>query len=75
MSEVSVRLVGKDDVEFVRVPFGIGQWNCSRRNLEKTLGHEPNGCLVAEVNSKRVGHVFSAIYETNNSPVVFSRSF
>lgn len=40
----------------------IEQLNDTRNDIKRMFRYEPDGCFVAEVNSKPVGHVFSISY-------------
>lgn len=62
MNNISIRLFTKGDVEFAYESCKNEHWNHSSRSIERMLGYEPKGCFVAEVDRKRVGHVFSICY-------------
>ncbi len=38
------------------------RWNDTRNDIERMFSYEPDGCFVAEVNSRAAGHVFSISY-------------
>jgi hypothetical protein len=38
------------------------QWNDTRKDIKRMSDYEPEGCSIAEVNGKPVGHVFSVSY-------------
>jgi ribosomal protein S18 acetylase RimI-like enzyme len=52
----------ESDIEFVYTMCSVEEWNHSRRSVERLFGYEPNGCFVAEIEGRRVGHVFSFSY-------------
>lgn len=62
MSTVSIRQVRESDVGFVYESCKNEHWNYSRKRIERVRNYELNGCFVAVVDKKRVGHVFSASY-------------
>jgi len=62
MSSVSIRFFNESDIEFAYKSCRSEQWNLSLRSIERMFTCEPEGCFVAEVDGKRVGHVFSISY-------------
>jgi len=62
MSHVLIRLFRESDIKFAYTSCANEHWNQSLRSVERMFTSEPNGCFVAEVNGKRVGHVFSISY-------------
>lgn len=59
MSDLSIHPIRENDVEFVYELCKNEHWNYSRKRIERVHNYEPQGCFVALVNRKRVGHVFS----------------
>lgn len=62
MSDVLVRSMRRGDIDFVYKLCRIEQWTHSRRSVERLFTYGPNGCFIAEVEGKPVGHVFSFSY-------------
>jgi len=62
MSNVFIRLFSESDIEFVYKSCMSENWNHSPRTIERLFNYEQNGCFVAEINGKRVGHIFSIRY-------------
>ena len=62
MRDLSIHPIRENDVEFVYTLCKNESWNYSRKRIERVHHYEPNGCFVAVVNRKRVGHVFSISY-------------
>jgi len=62
MSDLSIRPIRENDIEFVYTLCKNESWNYSRKRIERVHHYEPEGCFVAVVNRKRVGHVFSISY-------------
>jgi ribosomal protein S18 acetylase RimI-like enzyme len=62
MEHFSIRSFKDEDIDFAYKLDTIEQWNHTRNDIERMLSFEPNGCFIAEVNSKPVGHVFSIGY-------------
>jgi ribosomal protein S18 acetylase RimI-like enzyme len=62
MSDLSIHPIRENDIEFVYTLCKNESWNYSRKRIERVHHYEPNGCFVAVVNRKRVGHVFSISY-------------
>jgi len=62
MSNVFIRLLSENDLEFVHQSCSSEHWNYSLKSIERMFAYEPNGCFVAEAGGKRVGHAFSTSY-------------
>ena len=62
MDDVLVRLLNNDDISFVHELNVMEGWGDTRRDIERMLEYEPNGCFLAEVNGERVGHIFTVNY-------------
>lgn len=62
MEDISIRLFNEDDVEFAYESTLIERWNNTREDIKRMFKYNPSGCFIAEVNGKRVGHVFSFQY-------------
>lgn len=63
LSDFSIHTMTGSDIESVYELCRSEQWNYSRKNIEKIFGYERNGCFVAEVDGRLVGHVSSISYE------------
>lgn len=50
------------DIDFAYELDVMEQWNDTRKDIERMFSYEPNGCFIAEINGKPVGHVFSISY-------------
>jgi len=59
---VVVRLWAQADIDFVAQSVQREGWGHTRRDVERCWQFEPNGCFVAEVEGRPVGHVFSVSY-------------
>jgi len=62
MSNILIRLFSKNDIEFSHKQTENEHWFHNLKTIRRTFTYEPNGCFVAEVNGKRIGHVFSINY-------------
>lgn len=62
MEDVSIRLFNEDDVEFAYESTLIERWNNTMEDVKRMFRCNPSGCFIAEVDGKRVGHVFSFQY-------------
>jgi predicted N-acetyltransferase YhbS len=62
MESLTIRSFTKGDVDFAHEMTEIEKWNNTRKDIERMRKLNPLGCFVAEVNGKRIGHVFSVRY-------------
>jgi len=62
MSNILIRLFSKNDIEFSHKQTENEHWFHNLKTIRRTFTYEPNGCFIAEVNGKRIGHVFSINY-------------
>lgn len=62
MEHFSIRPFKDEDIDFAYKLDVIEQWDDTRNDIKRMLNYEPNGCFIAEINSKPVGHVFSISY-------------
>lgn len=60
---VSIRLWTERDIDYVAESVQREGWRHTRRDVERCWLCEPNGCFMAEVDGRRVGHVFSVRYD------------
>jgi len=59
---VAVRLWKPTDIDYVSSSVEKADWRHTKRDVERCWRFEPNGCFIAEINHKPVGHVFSVNY-------------
>jgi len=59
---VTVRVWEQTDIDYVEKSLEQARWGYTRRDVERCWQYEPNGCFIAEINQKPVGHVFSINY-------------
>jgi predicted N-acetyltransferase YhbS len=59
---VTVRLWKQTDIDYVEESVEQARWGYARRDVERCWQFEPNGCFLAQINNKPVGHVFSINY-------------
>jgi GNAT superfamily N-acetyltransferase len=62
MEHFSIRPFGHEDIDFAYKLDVMEQWDDTRKDIKRMFNYEPNGCFVADINSKPVGHVFSISY-------------
>jgi len=62
MEHFSIRPFKHEDIDFTYKLDTIEQWNHTRNDIERMFSFEPNGCFIAEISGRRVGHVFSISY-------------
>jgi len=62
MEHFSIRPFRDEGIDFAFKLDTIEEWNHTRNDIERMFSFEPNGCFVAEMSSKPVGHVFSISY-------------
>ncbi len=62
MESSSTRLFKESDIEFAYESTKIEGWNYAKKDIQRMFSYNPSGCFVAEINGKRVGHVFSVSY-------------
>jgi len=62
MESFSIRPFKKRDIEFAYETTKIEGWNYAKKDIQRMFSYNPSGCFVAEVDGKRVGHVFSVNY-------------
>lgn len=60
---VFIRRWTRTDIGYVSESITREGWGYSRRDVERCWHLEPEGCFVAEVGGKSVGHVFSVSYD------------
>ena len=58
----SIRPFEEEDTDFAYKLDLIEQWNDTRNDIKRMFSYEPNGCFIAEIKGKLVGHVFSISY-------------
>jgi GNAT superfamily N-acetyltransferase len=63
MESSSLRLFKESDIEFAYETTKIEGWNYAKKDIQRMFSYNPLGCFIAEINGKRVGHVFSVNYE------------
>ena len=59
---VRIRLWTGADIDFVAACVEREGWGYSKRDMERCWQFEPDGCIIAEIQDKPVGHVFSICY-------------
>jgi len=59
---VSVRLWAQTDIRYVTESVNREGWGYTLQDIERCWRYEPNGCFLAEIQHKPVGHVFSIGY-------------
>jgi len=59
---VSIRPWTNADIDYVAESVKREGWGYPKRDVERCWKYEPNGCFVAEIQNKPVGHVFSIQY-------------
>jgi GNAT superfamily N-acetyltransferase len=59
---VSLRLWTQGDIDYVAESVNREGWRHLKRDVERCWRFEPDGCFIAEVEGKPVGHVFSICY-------------
>jgi ribosomal protein S18 acetylase RimI-like enzyme len=62
MKPFSIRLFKESDIEFAYQTTKSEGWNYAKIDIERMFKYNPSGCFIAEINDKRVGHVFSVNY-------------
>mgnify|MGYP002396050933 CR=1 FL=1 len=62
MEEFSIRPFTKSDIEFAYESIKIEKWNYAKADVERMFNYNPSGCFIAEIDGKRVGHIFSVNY-------------
>jgi len=62
MEHFSIRPFKHEDIDFAYKLDVMEQWDDTRNDIKRMLNYEPNGCFIAEINGKPVGHVFSISY-------------
>ena len=62
MEHFSIRPFRDEDIDFAFKLDTIEEWNHTRNDIERMFSFEPNGCFMAEMSGKPVGHVFSISY-------------
>lgn len=60
---VLIRLWKRSDLDYVADSVRREGWRHVKRDIERCWRFEPNGCFIAEVAGKPVGHVFSVRYD------------
>jgi GNAT superfamily N-acetyltransferase len=59
---VLVRRWARADIDYVLDSITGEDWGQSRRDVERCWQLEPDGCFLAEVSGRPIGHVFSVSY-------------
>ncbi len=59
---MTIRPLRKSDTDFVTQMTDWEKWGHLACDIKRCFECEPEGCLMAEVDGKRVGHVFSVSY-------------
>jgi ribosomal protein S18 acetylase RimI-like enzyme len=62
VSNVLIRQLKESDIEFVHQSCINESWTQNCRAIERLFNCEPNGSFIAEIDGKRVGHIFSFNY-------------
>ena len=62
MKHFHIRRFEETDIDFAYKLNMMERWNDTRNDIERMFSYEPDGCFVAEVNSRAAGHVFSISY-------------
>jgi ribosomal protein S18 acetylase RimI-like enzyme len=62
LEHFSIRPFEEEDIDFAYKLDVMEQWNDTRNDIKRMFSYEPNGCFIAEINGKHVGHVFSVSY-------------
>ena len=62
MSELSLRVMGKDDVPAVEELRRLAEWNQTPEDWRRLLELEPEGCFLAELESELAGTVTTTAY-------------
>jgi len=62
MEHFSIRPFKDEDIDFAYKLNVMEQWDDTRNDIKRMFNGEPNGCFIAEIKSKPVGHVFSISY-------------
>ncbi|MBX5327170.1 MAG: GNAT family N-acetyltransferase [Candidatus Bathyarchaeia archaeon] len=60
---VKIRQLRRQDVDYVLQNTKREQWGHTKRDIERCLQYEPNGCFIAEHENQKVGHVFTVNYD------------
>jgi len=60
---IAIRLWTPSDIDYVAKSVKREGWGYVKRDVERCWQFEPNGCYIAEVQGKPVGHVFSISYD------------
>jgi len=62
MESFTLRLFKESDIEFAYETTKIEGWNYAKKDIQRMFSYNPSGCFIAEMDGKRVGHVFSVNY-------------
>jgi GNAT superfamily N-acetyltransferase len=62
MESFTLRLFKESDIDFAYESTKIEGWNYAKKDIQRMFSYNPSGCFIAEINGKRVGHVFSVNY-------------
>jgi len=62
MVQPSIRIMKKEDIEFVLKLMEIAGWGNTIEDIERNLSYEPDGCFIASLNGLQVGAVNSFLY-------------
>jgi len=62
MEHFSIRPFKDKDIDFAYKLDTMERWNHTRNDIKRAFSFEPNGCFIAEISGKPVGHVFSVNY-------------
>jgi len=62
LEHISIRPFVEGDIDFAYELIMIEEWNYVKEDVERMFKYNPLGCFIAEVEGKRVGHIFSVSY-------------
>lgn len=57
-----MRPLTKNDFDFAHEMTVVEQWNDRLKDVKRIFNFEPDGCFIAEIDGKPVGHVFAISY-------------
>ena len=57
-----IRPFEEGDIDFAYKLDLMEQWNDTRNDIKRMFGYEPDGCFIAEIKGKPIGHVSSISY-------------
>ena len=59
---VKIRALTPKDIDYVTDSVNREKWGHTRSDVKRCFDLEPNGCFIAEIDRKPVGHAFSICY-------------